>query len=90
MKIHPIPGDPFHLRPVPGQNGRGRLDANSPADRSIREIVDLPPPPKLVRGDLVAQIRTDITVGRYLTDRKLDLAVDRLLADLRTEPPPLL
>ena len=33
-----------------------------------------------VREDLIARIREELTAGRYLTQPKLDLALDRLIA----------
>ena len=37
-----------------------------------------------VRQDLIDRVRAEIAAGTYETDEKLDIALDRLLDDLRT------
>lgn len=50
----------------------------SAAARLVSQINNIPD----VRSDLVARVKQEIASGKYETDQKLDIAVDRLMEDL--------
>ena len=60
----------------------------APAARG-RDVVELaaakpghPAKPSAVRSELVAKIRKQIEAGRYMTEAKLEVAMERLLEDM--------
>ena len=65
----------------------GSIDNNLPIDRVeispiarlMSEISALPD----IRAEKVAQVRAEIQAGTYITPEKLDIAIDRLLEDIR-------
>ncbi|MEQ8788541.1 MAG: flagellar biosynthesis anti-sigma factor FlgM [Pirellulaceae bacterium] len=57
--------------------GADQLDISSQASY-VSQARDLPD----IRADRVAEIRQQIASGAYETDEKLDIALDRLLAEI--------
>ncbi len=45
----------------------------------MRTLVGLPP----IRKELVSRVSAEINEGRYETPEKLDIAIERLIEDLR-------
>lgn len=54
----------------------------SPIARLINEVTSLPE----IRAEKVAQVRAEIEAGTYITPEKLDIAVTRMLEDMRYNP----
>ena len=51
--------------------------------RIIAQLRDLP----AVRTEVVDRVRGEITAGRYITDDRVDLAIDALVEELRFDAP---
>ena len=63
--------------PGAGLGGNDRVELSATA-QWLNQLRQLPP----IRGEKVDEVRSQIEAGRYLTDAKLDAALDRLLEEL--------
>ncbi|GAA4424585.1 MULTISPECIES: flagellar biosynthesis anti-sigma factor FlgM [Bremerella] len=83
--VHPAQSirGPHHTAQAPAVDTRTQFDTVDELDISheadfASQVKDIPD----IRADRVAQIKAQIADGSYLTDDKLDLALERLLDEI--------
>lgn len=83
--VHPAQSirGPHHAPQAPAVDSRVQFDTVDELDISheadfASQVKDIPD----IRADRVAQIKAQIADGTYLTDDKLDLALERLLDEI--------
>ncbi|MBA2116856.1 flagellar biosynthesis anti-sigma factor FlgM [Bremerella alba] len=83
--VHPAQSirGPHHAPQAPTVDSRSQFDTVDELDISheadfASQVKDIPD----IRADRVAQIKAQIADGSYLTDEKLDLAMERLLDEI--------
>ncbi|PQO29115.1 flagellar biosynthesis protein FlgM [Blastopirellula marina] len=83
--VHPAQSirGPHHAPQAPAVDSRTQFDTVDELDISheadfASQVKDIPD----IRADRVAQIKAQIADGTYLTDDKLDLALERLLDEI--------
>ncbi|MEW4562289.1 flagellar biosynthesis anti-sigma factor FlgM [Bremerella sp. JC770] len=83
--VHPAQSirGPHHAPQAPAVDSRTQIDTVDQLDISheadfASQVKDIPD----IRADRVAQIKAQIADGSYLTDDKLDLALERLLDEI--------
>ena len=96
MEVHGVGsvGGPGAIQPTATPRQAGPIEASQAAD--VRDAVDISEVGKLlddlsripeIRSELVAELRRQIEAGTYETPEKLEVAVERLLGELRGEGP---
>ncbi|MHC2067343.1 flagellar biosynthesis anti-sigma factor FlgM [Bremerella sp. T1] len=83
--VHPAQSirGPHHAPQAPAVDNRAQFDTVDELDISheadfASQVKDIPD----IRADRVAQIKAQIADGTYLSDDKLDLALERLLDEI--------